>query len=348
MFDTVALAQHPLWHRAYHAHGDLLVATRRGQMRHRRLEPCLDRSAPWAGIPQRTVGPEFTPSCSVRALSRSPGDLVAVVLDSGRLFWSAPDHAGRWAAWTQEEPQLPGFPPQPVPLATPGTVYAGPSAEPGNGIEMAVTGADGHIYANLDWDPNGSRSWRRLRVAGFTLRRDGDLVLVDDRLFVLDTGGALWSGSVDRSPFLPADPEWERVSPPGVALRTLTVVADSSPVRLLATATDGQVWDATIPSGQPPRWVPLGSPGTVPVPPAVRVAATMTEAQRLDIFVVADGTPFTRTWTESGWRGWERVGGTPLGVRAADRTPLLLHRVNRQLELFVETVDGDLVRTWWS
>ena len=34
-------------------------------------------------------------------------------------------------------------------------------------------------------------------------------------------------------------------------------------------------------------------------------------------------------------------------LRAADKPPLLIQRVNRQVELFVETVDGGLNRAWW-
>ncbi|MER7335226.1 MULTISPECIES: hypothetical protein [unclassified Micromonospora] len=348
MWEIIVLAQLPSPDRFYYDHADLLVAAPRLQMQHRGLEPCLEKPVRWAAIPTPPGGPEFTPGCSVRAFSRFPGDLVAVVLESGHLFRSSPDSTGRWDAWTRDEPLLPGSPPQPVPLASPGTVYVGPSHLSNQGIELVVTGADGHIYANFDWWVLGSLPWRKVEVSGFTLKRDGDCELVDDRLFVLDTGGAMWSTSIERAPLLPADPEWVRISPAEVAVTTFTVVAGSSPVRLLVTTAAGHVWDVTISEGESPRWMPLGFPAAGTVPPGVRVACATTHPDRLDIFVVAGTAPYTATWTESGWGGWVPAGPNPPDFRAASRTPLLVHRVNRQLELYVEKVNGDLVRTWWS
>jgi hypothetical protein len=348
MFETVALVQLPPWERFYYDHGDLLTATPHRQMQDRRLEPCLERQARWAPIPDAPGGPEFTASCTVRAFSRFPGDIVAVVLDSGKLFRSSPDRDGRWAAWTREEPTLSGNPPESVVLAMPGNVYAGPSHKSAQGIELLVTGADGHLYAHYDLHLFSPEPWRRLEVAEFTLKRDGDCVLAEEQLFVLDTQGALWLAAVDRSPLLPTDLEWVRVSLPDFPIANFTVVPYSTPARLLAISTDGQAWDATLPIGRSPEWTLLGRPSGAPLPLAVRIACTPTLPGRLDIFVVVGGVPYTNTWRDPGWGGWHRAGAEPQGFRAADRTPLLLNRVNRQLELYVESVDGDLFRTWWS
>jgi hypothetical protein len=328
------LARRPTWHQSYYDYSDLLVVTPNGLLRHRRLRPCLDSAPEWSEIP---MPPGLTPAASVRAVSSAPGQLVAVVLDAGALFFAELSADRRWSAWAREEPQ--------VPLVS---LHAAPSQLSQRGIELVATGADGHVHVNFDWQPFGTGFLAGIEVTGFTLRTDGDCVIAGDQLYVLATDGALWTAEVDRSPFFPAASDGVRVSPPEVALRSFTVVADSAPVRLLAVSSGGQVLDAIIHLGQTPQWAPLGSPADTPVPPAVRVAGTMTHAGRLDIFVTAGGVPYLRTWTESGWSEWAHAGGDVTGLRTADRTPLLVHRVNRQLELFVETTDGDLVRTWFS
>jgi hypothetical protein len=94
--------------------------------------------------------------------------------------------------------------------------------------------------------------------------------------------------------------------------------------------------------------VPLGMPADKTIAPNVRVACASVEEGRLDIFVIADATAYTMTWTESRW-GWKPVVDGEQGFRAADRTPLVVHRVNGQIDLLVEREDThDLVRTWWS
>jgi hypothetical protein len=91
----------------------------------------------------------------------------------------------------------------------------------------------------------------------------------------------------------------------------------------------------------------LGSPADQALARGVRIACATPDTGRLDIVVVAGGTAYTRTYTEPDWGPWTPIGQGDQGFRA-DESPLLIQRVNRQLELLVQTVDGDLKRAWWS
>lgn len=250
-----------------------------------------------------------------------------------------------WATSTQLTAD---FPPDLVPFASPGSVYAAPSTAADGGAELVVTGADGHLYINDDWQPGATELWRKLTVTGFVLDQRGDCAIANDTLFVLGADGSLWTTPVDRNPLVAGVPDWAKLSLPDVGVRTFTVVDESAPPRLLVTSADGQVWDVTVPGGAPPQWVLLGSPAGQPVPPEVRVACATPDTGRLDIVVIANATAYTRTWTAPGWGHWMPVVDGPQGFRANDNSPLLIQRINRQLELFVETVDGDLKRAWWS
>ncbi|MFI6995975.1 hypothetical protein [Nocardia sp. NPDC050175] len=347
-------AVRPSFDQQYYDHCDLLVATPNQPLRHRHLDACLAAAPRWAEIAKRQGGPVFTPTCSVRGVSRFPGHLVAAVLDEGRLFFSSVvDKAGTWGPWTQEEPSFGTA----VPLAAPGTLYAGPSAASVDGVELVVPGTDGHLYIQFDWhaEPyfgfplSGEyRGWIEIPVEGFALRKDGDILMAQDRLLVLGTDGALWAKTIIRSTTFPQITPWTKVTD-GQSLRTFTV-DPGSPTRVLATTTDGQVWDGTFDGTNPPQWTSLGLPGGTPVPDGVGIACATPYPDRLDVVAVASGgTVYAATWTKSAaWSPWAPVVQGEQGFKAGPHSPTLVHRVQRQLELLVRTEDGNLVRTWWS
>lgn len=339
----VVLAARPAYDRVYYDYCDLLVAEPNGRVRHRRLDGCLSATARWAEIPE---GPAFTPSSSLQAVSRSPGQLIAAALDAGALHLAVLER-DRWQPWQRLEPSVAGAA---VPLASPGTVHAGPSQHSLDGVELVVPGADGQLYANFFWRPSDPGSWRKIEPQGFTLRPDGDCVLTDDRLFVLDTTGALWVTPIVRSSPIPVPLMWTKLTPDGFALRTFTVVGAGTATRVLATSVDGNVWDAVFEPGKPPKWSGLGFPGGKPAPEGMHVAGALPYPKHLDAFAVgADGTVYTAGWNEPrGWGAWTPIVKGAQGFQAAPRSPLLVHRVNRQLELLAETTDGNLVRSWWS
>lgn len=362
------LVKRPSWETVYYDHCDVLVlppvAAPDRPVRHRRVHACLNAPAVWSEIPNKPGEPRIDADTTVRAYCRFPGHLAAFAILANRLYLTTADADLRWSAWTRGGEDLTGSPPQVVPFKMPGSLYVAPSVFSEVATEIIATGSDGHLYANFAWQPGRTELWRKLEVAGFTLLTDGDCncVMANDRLFALADDGALWAADIDRLLLFPTDPEWVKLTEDGVALRNFTVVdpfppapaagllagVESTPPRLLAVTTTGQVLDATFPMGQPAQWVPLGTPSTQSVPAQVRIACATPEADRLDIFVTVDGTVYTQTWNKSGWRGWRPVVEEGQGFRAADTSPMVIHRVKRQLELLVETVDGDLRRTWWS
>lgn len=365
---TVAPVKRPPWRSFYYDHGDLLVLPPVVEpdrpVRHRRVHACLNSPPAWSEIPSQPGGPRIDAATTVRAYSRSPGHLAAFAICANRLFVSSADQNLRWSPWTRGADDLTGSPPVVVPFKLPGGLYVAPSLLSDAATEIVATGSDGHLYANFAWQPGHTELWRKLEVTGFTLLTDGDCncVMVKDQLFVLANDGSLWSAFIDRLPLFPTDPEWVKLSPPDVALRNFTVVDpfppdpvatlltgdESTPTRLLAVSTAGRVWDVTVAEGQPPQWQQLASPAMQPLPTHVRIACATPQADRLDVFMSFDGTVYTQTCDESGWRGWRAVVPGGQGFRAADSTPLVVHRVNGQLELLVQTDEGDLMRTWWS
>jgi hypothetical protein len=186
-------------------------------------------------------------------------------------------------------------------------------------------------------------------VSGFTLAPGGDCHLAGDCLFVLATIGALWAAPVNRTP-LQLSPAWKVLSPPWLSIRRVAVVTDQGTSHVLATAVDGSVWATMITSEQDPVWTPLGQPGGSPIPQEARVACAIPYAGRLDIFAVAsDGVVYVNTQEgAAGWNGWRPAVYGAQGFAAAAHSPAIVHRVNRQLELFVQSRDGDIFRSWWS
>ncbi|PXX58758.1 hypothetical protein DFR70_11393 [Nocardia tenerifensis] len=352
---SLTQAVRPPFDKYYYDHCDLFLAAPDQPLRHRRLDSCLTAPPHFAEIPNQQGGTRFTPTCSVRGVSRFPGHLVAAVLDEGKLFFSSVvDKAGTWGPWIREEPSYFGAA---VPLASPGTLYAGPSSSL-DGVEVVAPGADGHLYIQLDWRTGPSfdlshlgeaGGWLKITVEGFTLRRDGDIVLDDDRLLVLDTDGALWAKTIIRSTTFPQITPWTKVTD-GQSLRTFTLAATTGGTRVLATASDGRIWDGTFDGNNPPRWTPLDLPGGAPVPDGAGTACATPYPDRLDVVAVAaDGIVRTAIWTKAGgWASWTPVVPGDQGPKAPPHTPILVHRVQRQLELLIRTEDRNLVRTWWS
>jgi hypothetical protein len=304
--------------------------------------------AQWAEIPRQPGDPVFADTTPVQAFSRSPGQLLAFAVSANRLYSASADDM-RWSPWVQGT-DIAGALPLPVSFASPGSLFAGPSVLSDAGAELIAAGDNGDVYANFDWRPSRIEFWRRLRVNGFQLRKDGDCAMAGDRLFVLDTDGGLWAAVIDRQPNIPTDPFWQKISEAGMALRNFTVVdaETESSTRLLAASTDGRLWDVTVPRVEKAHWGELPSPGNQPVPDFVRISYAALEPDRLDIFVVVGGTAYTQMWTKSGWGGWKTIIEGGQGFVAADRNPIVIHRVKRQLELLVEAVEGDRRRAWWS
>jgi hypothetical protein len=133
-------------------------------------------------------------------------------------------------------------------------------------------------------------------------------------------------------------------------VRRFSVAIEADASHVLATAADGSVWAAILRRGEAAAWTPLGRPGGSPVPEDARVAWAIPYPGRLDIFAVAsNGLAYTATWDRAaGWSGWQLPIESGQGFAAAAHSPVVVHRVNRQVEVFVQRADGDIFRAWWS
>jgi hypothetical protein len=101
----------------------------------------------------------------------------------------------------------------------------------------------------------------------------------------------------------------------------------------------------------PPAWTALGTPAGLPVSPEARVAGAIPYAGHLDLFVIAsDGIAYTIGKTSGGgWDSWHKPAEGEQGfVATASSSPAVVHRVNRQIELFAQGEDRTFFRTWWS
>lgn len=352
------VAERRAWNAAYYDYCDLLALDVNGRFWHRRLDPCFSSETEWSALPRNTGDPSFDGAFSALAISVWPKNLMFIAARGGALFSTWLDGSGQWAKWAKLEPwvypvNIFGLPdtsaaPIPVSPATESTVFAGFTSQPSDGIELHFVGADGHIYAHLDWRPGDSGPWRKIEVNGFTVSTGADYQIAGDRLFALATTGALWSSPANRT-ILQLSPQWEVVSFPGLSIRRFSVAIDAETCHVLVTASDGSVWAAVV-QGQAPIWTPLGQPGGSPVPPEARVVSAIPYTGRLDIFVVsADGLTYTATWDRAvGWSAWRFPVNGAQGFAAATHSPAIVHRVNRQVELFVQSQDGEIFRTWWS
>jgi hypothetical protein len=291
-------------------------------------------------------------------MSLWPKHLLFVAASGGALFWTSFDAAGKWMKWAKIDPfvfpvnifGIPDttVPPIPVSPATHTSVFCGPSSQSSDGIELYFVGGDGHLYGHLDWRQWDGSAWRKVEISGFAVRPGGDGQVTADRLFMLSTTGELWSAQANRS-VLELSPVWEMVSFPGLSIRRFSVAIDAGATHVVATASDGSVWVALAPITEPASWTPLGRPGGSPVPEHASVAWAIPYAGRLDVFAVAsNGFLYTATRERTSWSGWHQPIEGGQGFAAAARGPVIVQRVNRQVEVFVQSRDGDLARTWWS
>src|SRR5262249_30854791 len=183
-----------------------------------------------------------------------------------------------------------------------GKVFARPSTLSVDGVELYVSGADGHLYSHLDWRPWDSGPWRKVETSGFMLQEGADCEIAGDLLFVLDTNKALWAAQVNRS-ILQVSPSWERVSFEGLLLSRFTVACEADPCQVVATAVDGSVWVANYSPGKTADWIRLHQPDGFRISADTRPGWAIPDSGHLDLFAVGlDGKTYTNTWNQSaGW-----------------------------------------------
>ena len=169
------------------------------------------------------------------------------------------------------------------------------------------------------------------------------------RSYVLATDGALWAAST-RPAFLLFGSSWRRLTFAGLALRRFLSPRGIVGGRVLATAVDGSVWVARLAEDDAPEWTWLAFPGGSHVPAECRIAwAVPVENSSISTASREDGRVYINTCDASGtWQGWRVIVETGQSFHAASHSPMVAHRVKGQIEVFAQTREGDLLRTWWS
>jgi hypothetical protein len=348
------IAERPPWNAYYDDHCDLLLWDNDNRMWHRRIDACLRADPKWMQLPAGDDAPDFSRPFKVLARSVYPNSLSVLVVADGQLRAAWLESADRWSAWQKLEPYvyptLFGIPlttSPPIPIAVGACVCAGVSHQSASGIELYVSGADGHLYCHLDWRRWDANAWRKLEISGFAVEQGGDCEVAGDRVFVIDTAGALWSAPASRSA-LHVDPDWAQLSRPEMRVSRFTVAFDQTRYHVLVITDDGAIWAGLVEGDQPVGWTRLWLSGEIRVSAAARPHWALPFADHLDAFVSStDGKVLTIPWHRgSGWGAWTALReDAPFG--ATDLVGVV-HRVERQIEVFVQGSPEQLFRTWWS
>lgn len=350
------IADRPQWHAMYYGYVDLF-ASENGRFWHRHLNACMTGSPQWQALPYGQDGPYFDGESAVCAISTLLESVACFAVDDGKLFATWLDDSRRWVNWVNLEPWVyaPGFLGLPDPNLPPlnvaaarGPVFAGLSVSTAFAAEILFLGVDGNLYAHYDWRPFAAGPWHKIEVSDFKVREGADAQVAADRLFVLSTNGTVWQTPRAGSGYASA---WEAVTPPGLKVSCFAVFAEPATCHVIVTAADGSVWAAILGDTEAPAWIPLGKPGGARVAQQVRVAGAIPYPGRLDIFTVALGDiVYTKGWNAGvGWDAWHPPYDGEQGFAANIwASPVVAHRIDRQVELFTQSQDGHLFRTWWS
>lgn len=351
------ISERPPWDRYYDAFSDLIVLDESSKLSHRRLDPCLSSSFAWRAV-DGADPPDVSRLFRMQAVATYPGTVYLFVLSDGVLRVSWPDAAGKWGAWMKVEPwayptTIFGLPdtsasPVPVTLAAQGPLIATLSTTSQDGLEVYVLGADGHLYGHANWRPFSGDVWRRIEINDFSIAATSDAQVVGGQIFVLATDGGLWMAPTQSLLFLGSPSR--RLTFDGLSLRRFVVTTGSVGGRVIATALDGSVWVARLAEDDAPEWRWLAFPGGSHVPKECRVAWAAPVENQLDVYCVGeDGRVYINTCDPSGtWGGWRVIVEEEHGFGAAGHSVIVAHRVKGQVEVFAQSREGEIFRTWWS
>ncbi len=348
---SVTVADRPLWNTAYFDHFDLLAVDNHARMRHRRVQSCPP-SAGWFYLPTQP-DLDLADPYSVIGVSRYPGHLIAVVVNNGRMFTTSGDHNGNWAHWKRIQPFI--YPPGPLGLPDfdnpqdvnpyiPGTVFSRPALASIDGVDLFFIGEAEYLYLHRDWAPDRQGPWLRIDPPPSTNLSDpAKCATAGDVVFTLDAHGGLWSITIPGADDEPMG-QWVKLNPDGPLLGTFTLVPETTPLRIMATDFEENLWTMKFEPWLPAAWQALGAPAER-LPFEVPVAAS-SEHDRIDTFAVTTtGRVVTTALDDEGTEPWAPLLADQPFV-AAPHTPLVVKRVKRQVELIVAAVGGELYGTW--
>jgi hypothetical protein len=361
------ISRQPDFTKAYYDYSDLLAIDPAGRLWHRRLMPCAAEETGWFAVTQgRGSGadePDLAQTFFAVAVSAQPGTLYLAVQSQGTLFASRPSPSGAWTEgwkhvdiWTFPD-KIFGIPdtsgaPISVSLSGSSPVAGIPSSSLFGGIELTVLGADGNFYSRTTLQPIDTGAWRKIDVSGFAPLFGAEFVVTGDFLLAVASDRSLWAASVDHSENHAA-PTWERVSAADFAVSGFTAISLQGTCPIVVVTTFGSVRAATYRPGSPTIWQTIDLPGVAPAPGSALASAAPTSGQAKFFATGADGKVYSIDWESSvDWTpglSWSEVapGGKGIEARTAGGIAAV-SRVSGQVEIFAQSKDSSLVKTWWS
>jgi hypothetical protein len=358
------IAAQPSFEKYYYDYVDLLVLDQDGQLWNRRLKSCLDAETGWFKVGRSGGdGPDFSKPFSAVAISAQPGQLFLFVQSEGSLFAAWPSPAGEWSSgWVKLDVHIypdgifgipdTTAPPIAVTLNSSSRVIGKTSSVSTDGAELIVSASDGNFYSHPDWHLYDQEAWRKIDVNGFSVLEEVDFSGAGDFLLALDNRRQLWAAAIDHSN-RHISPHWEKISAPGFSVSRFTVACIDGGCQILV-AGQAEIWAAGYQVGSAPAWVLLNQPNTFIVSPEAALTWAAPYPGHLDFFTIGtDGKVYTIGWDSgSGWSSnlsWVSIGEDTDGFEAHPGGGISsFSRVSRQVEVFAQSKDQELFKSWWS
>ena len=360
------IARRPDFSKSYFDNTDLLALDKDSKLWHRRLGPCDPPGGTWFPVTANDRGgdgpPDFAATFFTAAAASQPNSLSLFIQNGGSLFASQPSPLGAWTeGWRKLDvhifPDLifgipdASAPPIPIGLSAASTVAAAPSVMSWDGVEIVVLGADGNFYSHADWRLGDVAAWRKIDVIGFSVLFGAEFMISGDFLLALATDRSLWVTGVDHSQ-LHISPVWARVTPPEKSVEHFTATSEGGVCQIMVATTDGFARAVSYAPNVTPNWFAPSLPGTTIAPG--RLASAVPAAGRAQFFAVGmDKKIYTIEWNSGqGWSPgmeWSKVepeSQTFEPLAAGDLAAIT--RLNGQVELFAQSADHALWKSWWS
>ncbi len=365
-FEFFQVSGRPGWDAYYYDYSDLIAIDNNKRLWHRRLEACPGPDSEWKAVANTGPSLLFKESPSICSISTKPGNLFLFAMNNGQLFnCYASDGADVTdKKWERLKPEtipttILGLPvtnatPVPVPLS-PQTQIVAKVSEPGQpGVNLYLSGADDNFYSHAAWLPDGGGAWRQIDTdSTFKPLMGAPFEVSGGHLFALDDHRRLWVGALDDTD-VKVTPSWKQLTDDLTNITNFSVAQKGSVFMILISTIRGEIKAAAFSSPDSPVfWERIGEASNfLPILGAKLAWAVPTEGH-LDIFTAgADGKIYTTYWeAQAGWEKehWNIIdpNGHHFEVSATSGM-FAVNRVNNQIEVFSNSTDNQIWKTWWT
>jgi hypothetical protein len=340
------LATHPPFSAMWHDHNDLFALDRSGCLWHRRTS-CGGTLGYWRELDTAGEAPHWSQAFSWAAVSDPFGRAALFVVSGGRLLGRIGDADGGWSQpWLDLEPMTAGvLLPEAVPLGPLSTVSAVPGASPFDNVaDLYVIGADGAVYLRRGWGPGDAKSWRRLGTMDLGGVMASRLGIVGRQLIACSQQGTLWIRDAELPLLLGGG--WSPLESPGFSVRAFAATGSETSFRLAVQGPAGQIAVGERVSSGPIVWHPASADDGWQ--PSFGTDLTWAEPSADTAWLFATGRDGSVRALIAGEGIWRPVGlGDGPGTTAASRLAATC-RTAGQIELFAQSTNNELFRSWWS